>query len=330
MRLYIFLFIILFSLKGFSQSDVFYSKRDTLNIKSSVFGTLRKVVVSFPSTMDNDMINKNCIIYLDGNSKAITNIISQSSEYLYYSEDMPLSILVGIIHEERDIELTEKSKLFYHLNSEVLPILSEKYKIDNPVTIIGHSFGGYFATYCFLKNNTVFNSCIAISPAYWVNDKDIFEVATQYANQNLTGNLFLAIGDTRWIEISIRDFVFDFESLINLKTSSINSILSDLKGFTHTSTPVVGIGLGLNFCFSKYSWNNTLIEQNEKIKQYPNAWQFYEIKADALLHLNRYDEAVQTYNTAIEKLQKDKSQSDEEKKDIQERIKSKIETKRKE
>lgn len=323
MKLYIFLFFSLFILKGFSQSEAFY-QRDTLNIQSDIFETSRKIVVSFPNELDNSTINKNCIVYLDGNSAAITNILSQSAEYLYYSGDMPLSVLVGIVHEERDIELTEKSKLYDHISKEVLPILSENYQINKAVTILGHSFGGYFATYCFLRNNTIFNSCIAISPAYWTNNKDIFDIATQYASQNLTGNLFLAIGDTRWIEISIRDFVFDFNAHIKQKTNNINFNLFDLKGFTHESTPVVGIGLGLNFCFSQFSWNNTLLEQIEKIKQYPDTWQFYEIKADALLHLNRKDEAAQTYETAIEKLQKDKELTQISKKEVIDRIKTKI------
>ena len=149
MKLTIFFFFLLSSMNCFCQSHSFYSKPDTLTIKSVVFGTERKITISKP--LDNEKIKaqKNLIMYLDGDNEEITGTIIQATNNLYLYDDIPQSILVGIFHENRDQELLEKNKLFKFLYHEVIPKITEKYNTKKKVTILGHSFGGYFATYCF-------------------------------------------------------------------------------------------------------------------------------------------------------------------------------------
>ncbi|WP_075351124.1 alpha/beta hydrolase [Algoriphagus marinus] len=302
------IFFIFITSNCFCQSHSFYSDLDTLSIDSEIFGTIRKITVSIPKDYDRLKQAKNCILYVDGDDEEITATILQATNNLYLYDDIPQSILVGVIHENRDQELQEKNKLYDFISTEVLPVISEKYILKEEITIVGHSFGAYFATYCFLKNNKLFNNCVAISPSYWPNQNDIYTIAEQELEQqgNLTGNFYLAIGDKRWDDISLRDGVFKFKSMIERDERDFNFRYNDLIGFNHNSSPTVGFGLGLNFCFDEWEWGSVVEEQNSRIESFPDFWRHYELKADALSHLNRTDEAIETYKISIEKLKLDK------------------------
>lgn len=321
MKVLITIFLISVALNCFCQSHSFYSSPDTLSIDSRIFGTVRKITVSIPNDYAKLQQPKNCILYVDGDDDEIAGTILQSANNLYLYDDIPQSILVGIFHENRDQELQEKNKLYDFIAIEVLPKITEKYSLKKEITIVGHSFGAYFATFCFLKNNIIFNNCIAISPAYWPNKNDIYTLAKQ---ESPTGNFYLAIGDKRWDDISLRAGVFKFKTIIEGKKVNLNFRFNDLIGFNHNSSPTVGFGLGLNFCFDEWEWGSVLEDQNNRIKSFPDFWRHYELKADALRHLKRPTEAIEIYKTAIEKLKLDKEISIADRKLFLKRIEDKM------
>jgi hypothetical protein len=326
MKQIISIFFILITLNCFCQSHSFYSKPDTLSIDSKIFGTVRKITVSIPNDYEKLKQPKNCILYVDGDDDEISGTILQATNNLYLYDDIPQSILVGIFHENRDQELQEKNKLYDFITNEVLPKITEKYSVKKEVTIVGHSFGAYFSTFCFFKNNALFNNCIAISPAYWPNKNDIYTIAVQELKkqEKLTGNFYLAIGDKRWGDISLRDGVLKFKNIIESKRNKFTFRFNDLIGFNHNSSPTVGFGLGLNFCFDEWEWESVLEDQNNRIKSFPNFWRHYELKADALRHLKRTTEALETYKITIEKLNLDKEISITDRKHFLKRIEEKM------
>ena len=326
MKQIISIFFILITLNCFCQSHSFYSKPDTLSIDSKIFGTIRKITVSIPHDYKKLKQPKNCILYVDGDDDEISGTILQATNNLYLYDDIPQSILVGIFHENRDQELQEKNKLYDFITNEVLPKITEKYSVKKEITIVGHSFGAYFSTFCFFKNNVLFNNCIAISPAYWPNKNDIYTIAVQELKkqENLTGNFYLAIGDKRWDDISLRDGVLKLKNIIESKRNNFTFRFNDLIGFNHNSSPTVGFGLGLNFCFDEWEWESVLEDQNNRIKSFPNFWRHYELKADALRHLKRTTETIETYKTTIEKLNLDKEISITDRKLILKRIEGKM------
>ncbi len=326
MKFLITIFSFFLTLNCFCQSHSFYSKPDTLGIDSKIFGTIRKITVSIPNDYGKLKQPKNCILYVDGDDDEIAGTILQTANNLYLSDDIPQSILVGIFHENRNQELQEKNKLYDFITNEVLPKITEKYSLKKEITIVGHSFGAYFATYCFLKNNKLFNNCIAISPAYWPNKNDIYTIAEQELTkqEKLTGNFYLAIGDKRWDDISLRDGAFKFKTIIESKKNDFNFRFDDLIGFNHNSSPTVGFGLGLNFCFDEWEWGSVLEDQNNRIKSFPDFWRHYELKADAFKHLNRTIVATETYRITIEKLNLDKEISSADRKLFLKRIEGKM------
>lgn len=107
-------------------------------------------------------------------------------------------------------------------------------------------------------------------------------------------NFYLAIGDKRWDEISLRKYVLRAKKILE-QIKGLYFGFNDLIGFGHNATPTVGFGLGLGFIYDEWEWTNILREQERNLKSYPGFWGHLEIKADALLHLNQIIEARALY-----------------------------------
>lgn len=301
-----------------------FDKSDTVSITSQLFQAERKVVVTKSLKIKSGSKENNCILYMDADDRNINGILLQSANNLIANKEIPQSYLVGIIQEDRDNELVKKDTLLRFIKEEVIPWLEKNYNVSKKVTITGHSFGAYFATYAFLKDNTIFNSCIAVSPAYWPNKEDVLVLMNEKTKTNaVSGNFYLAVGDKRWDEISLRDYVFKAQNLLN-SSKSIRLIFNDLKGFSHNATPTVGFGLGLSFIYDEWEWGNILEEQERRLKYFPAFWGHLEIKADALYHLNRILEAKVIYEEALKNIPKDEDLSNQKKVEITKRLNGKI------
>lgn len=319
----VFLFIQLFVYNCcFPQTYSQLSISDTITIHSKVFNTERKVITTKPSNTKIDDKQSNFIVYMDADDQNINGLFLQSANNLIANKEIPQSYLIGIIHENRNAELLEKDRLSNFLKEELIPLLEDEYGNANQITIAGHSFGGYFATYAFLKDNDIYNSCIAISPAYWPNKNDVIDLLLEKANL-VRGTFYLAVGDKRWDEISLRKNVFKAQDILR-NQKSIAFSFNDLKGFSHNATPVVGFGLGLSFVYDEWEWVDILEEQENKLKLFSDFWGHLEIKADALFHLNRVSEAKSFYQEALENVPGDKHLSKSEIREVTKRLRVKI------
>ncbi|SHE65416.1 Predicted hydrolase of the alpha/beta superfamily [Pedobacter caeni] len=320
----VFLFIQLFVCNFcFSQIYSQLSLSDTIAIHSKVFNAERKVIITKPSNAKIDDKQSNYIVYMDANDQNINGLFLQSANNLIANKEIPQSYLIGIIHKNRNTELLEKDKLLKFLKEELIPLLKDKYNNANQITIAGHSFGGYFATYAFLKDNDLYNSCIAISPAYWPNKNDVIDLLLEKANL-IRGNFYLAIGDKRWDEISLRNGVLKAQNILENQKNIVFGF-NELKGFSHNATPTVGFGLGLSFIYDQWEWTNILEEQEDNLKFFPEFWGHIEIKGDALFHLNRVSEAKLLYQEALQNTSKDEKLSKSEMSEVLKRLREKIE-----
>jgi enterochelin esterase-like enzyme len=316
--------IIIFSNYCLAQTYAQFSKSDTISIPSKIFQSERKIIITKTKSINNASKENNCILYLDADDKNINGIFLQSANTLIACNEMPRSYLVGIIQEDRNNELLEKTRLLEFLTDEVIPLLEKNYNISKNITISGHSFGAYFATYAFLKNNAIFKSCIAISPAYWPNKGDVIALMNEKTETNsVSGNFYLSVGDKRWDEISLRNDVFKAQKILS-STKNIRFNFNDLKGFSHNATPTIGFGSGLNFIYDEWEWGNILEEQESRLKSFPDFWGHLEIKGDALFHLNRISEAKIIYKEALNSIPKDEDLSSKEKNEITKRLNGKI------
>lgn len=298
------------------------SSSDTLTINSKLFNRDRKVIVTKSRSLKEGQKQNNCIVYMDADDPNVNGIILQSANNLMDYGEMPGSYLIGIIQENRNAELLQKDTLLSFIKQELVPFLRAKYNIAEKINIAGHSFGGYFATYAFFKEDELFNSCIAISPAYWPNKGDVLDLLSQKTLRD-QGIIYLAIGDKRWDEISLRKHVFKAKTLLEQK-KGLRFGFNDLSGFSHNATPTVGFGLGISFIYDQWEWGNILREQERNLKLYPGFWGHIEIKADALFHLSKILEAKEFYEEALKNIPNDPNLTTTEARVVKKRLKYKI------
>jgi len=321
-RSILFLVYLFFYSACFTQTYSQLNKSDTIIIQSKAFDTERKVIITKPNKINGNKKETNYIIYLDADNPDINSIFLQSANNLMANKEIPNSYLIGVIHQDRNKELVEKDKLLQFLKEELIPIFKNKHTDSIHITIAGHSFGGYFATYAFIRENGEFKACIAVSPAYWPNNHDVINLLKDQKN-TIQGSYFLASGDKRWDEISlIKDIRIVKDIIKDQKNITFQYI--DLKGFSHNATPTVGFGLGLNFIYDEWEWINILEEQESMIKKFPNFWGHLEIKADALFHLKRFSEAKYFYHEALKNIPNDEYSSKAERKTVKKRLHNKM------
>ena len=83
------------------------------------------------------------------------------------------------------------------VKEELVPIIDRDYRTDtNDRALVGHSFGGLFATYALLQGDGTFNKYLISSPSYWWDDRSTFkheETFSQSGNES-PARIFFSVG----------------------------------------------------------------------------------------------------------------------------------------
>ncbi|HVG41275.1 MAG TPA: alpha/beta hydrolase-fold protein [Chitinophagaceae bacterium] len=141
----------------------------------------------------NDTITYPVVYLLDGSADEDFIHVVGLYQFNNFSwiDRVPKSIIVGIatvdrrrdftypstIEEERKLyPTTGHSKNFISfLEKDLQPFIQNKYKTNASKTIIGQSLGGLLATEILLKQPTLFNRYIIISPSLWWDDGSLLK-----------------------------------------------------------------------------------------------------------------------------------------------------------
>ena len=183
--------ILLFSF--FSISTLSFSQSKSLNyiFDSDVFNGERTISVFTPESYNSgDSAKKFNVAYLfDGQFQPYFSIVSSvMSYYEQTNEGLPL-IIVGIhtfddnrwaefvplCEGEQTENIEEADKLSYFLRKEVIPLIESKYRTTNFKIGIGHSLGGTFVINEIIKDSSLFNAVIAVSPNLTICNEQIIK-----------------------------------------------------------------------------------------------------------------------------------------------------------
>lgn len=88
----------------------------------------------------------------------------------------------------------EKFRAF--IATELVPYIEQRYRAD-PVdrAIVGHSYGGLFATYVLLTQPTLFKRYIVVSPSLWYSNRIAFTMEREAAERaRPNARVFLSVG----------------------------------------------------------------------------------------------------------------------------------------
>jgi len=120
------------------------------------------------------------LIVLDGNVhfKSVTGMVNYMSSGYNGNLRIPEMIVVAIqnVNRRRDftpdkIITTRKNdsgggeNFLSFIEEELIPELDKKYRTVPYRILFGHSLGGLFATHAYMKEQTLFNSFIAVDPS---------------------------------------------------------------------------------------------------------------------------------------------------------------------
>lgn len=194
-------------------------------LKSDINDVDYKLYISLPKDYKNTLKSYPVIYTLDADYSFA--IVKNILEHMSDRGDLPKAIVVGIAYNEKvttsenyklnrtrdytpwkstpnEHYSTDTYKVAGHANqfikvieNEIMPYVANNYRSNlYDQTIIGHSFGGLFATYTLLTHSDLFQRYIILSPSLWYDDGKIFDIEADKGNSSkgIQASVFMGIG----------------------------------------------------------------------------------------------------------------------------------------
>ena len=280
--LYLLSLLILLPLISFGDDDIVIGKK--VKIISEVLGEERTILVYLPRNYENTNAKYPVLYVLDGGGHFhhLTGIV----DFLSRQGKIPRMIIVGITNVNRNRDFlpsykatipvkgsADRFNLF--LKKELLPFVNDQYRTHPYNIIIGHSYGGTFATYSFLTTPDLFDGYICISPALWFGNNVLIDMAkTQLPEEYLKAKqYYMTVGN----EPDYFPSLDQFQSIIQDKNpDQLEFSYEKMLNESHGSIPHLSMYYGLEFLFS--DWSPSVELYSEGIKAIDNHYKQLSIK----------------------------------------------------
>ncbi|WP_417657182.1 alpha/beta hydrolase-fold protein [Pseudidiomarina aestuarii] len=177
-HLYLFLVLTTLSLLKPSFADPIEQLQlaDVFEIESKVTEETITYYVSLPKGYARSNADYPTIFVLDGGYNQ-SHVVG-SHEVLVRTGYMPPAIIVGIVSEDRTYHFAPTASEQYptaggaekftrFIQTELIPELQTKHRMNDHQAVVGHSFGGLFAAYSMMNDPDLFDSYVIIAPALW-------------------------------------------------------------------------------------------------------------------------------------------------------------------
>jgi hypothetical protein len=179
-------------------------------LESKILGEKRTILVSTPAQMKPGLP---LLIVLDGEwtfTKAAVIV-----DHLVGNGRLPPMVVAGVVNTDRGRDLTPtfngaefgegpSDKFLSFLADELVPKLAAEYPIGKYRILAGHSNGGMFSLYAFIRRPEVFQANIALSPSYGLDDRFQALLARSLAKSSGAPRfVFLGAGGDEEADISV-------------------------------------------------------------------------------------------------------------------------------
>jgi len=198
---------LLLSSSAFAQ----YGGPAKLTIKSSVLGEDRVILVRTPPGYETNKLAYPVLYMTDGD--AHIGHTASTIEFLSRNGRMPEMIVVGITNTDRTRDLTPTKatgpnaaqfptaggadNFLKFIETEVIPEIEKRYRVQPYRVLAGHSFGGLFAVHVLITRPELFNSYVAVSPSLQWSDDATLKRAEEFfkTRKELHATLFTSLGN---------------------------------------------------------------------------------------------------------------------------------------
>lgn len=196
---------------------------EVIHLESESNGVAYKLYVSYPRDINESDHDYPLIVSLDADYSfaIVRNIV----EHLSDRRDTPPMVIVSIgyagsttmktyrMNRSRDYtplfdpddgygpvfqEHSGGAPAFLaFIRDEVLPLMNARYRAGGKRALVGHSYGGLFASWAMLEEPELFDGYIVVSPSLWYHDGWIFKQETEaFAERTrLDATAYFAVGD---------------------------------------------------------------------------------------------------------------------------------------
>jgi predicted alpha/beta superfamily hydrolase len=198
---------VLLSSSAFAQ----YGGPAKITIKSSVLGEDRVILVRTPPGYEANKLAYPVLYMTDGD--AHIGHTGSTIEFLARNGRMPEMIVVGITNTDRTRDLTPTkatgpnaaqfptaggaNNFLKFIETEVIPEIEKRYRVQPYRVLAGHSFGGLFAVHALITRPELFNSYVAVSPSLQWSDDATLKRAEEFfkTRKELHATLFTSLGN---------------------------------------------------------------------------------------------------------------------------------------
>lgn len=182
-------------------------------IKSSILAEDREINIYLPQEYDtNDTAHFPVVYLLDGGLDE--DFLHVCGLYQFnafpWINNVPPSIIVGIVNKDRQRDMTFPSKdtaelrrypntghsenFIGFIQKELQPFIKANFRVGSSSTLIGESLGGLFATEVLLTSPRLFTNYIIVSPSLWWDNGSMLDRSFQKLQDTSLANTNIYIG----------------------------------------------------------------------------------------------------------------------------------------
>lgn len=188
-----------------------------IEIDSKILGEKRAALVRVPASYRTGAARYPVLYMTDGDAQLAHTVAT--IDFLARQGRVPELIVVGVSNTDRTRDLTPThlaettfaggsevfrfptsggaDKFLSFFETELIPTIESRYRVQPYRVFAGHSFGGLFALHALFAKPKMFNAWIAVSPSLTWDDRYVFRRAEEFvkANRELNASLVFTLGD---------------------------------------------------------------------------------------------------------------------------------------
>ncbi|MEM7340746.1 MAG: alpha/beta hydrolase-fold protein [Actinomycetota bacterium] len=252
-------------------------RSEQFELTPAATGRAYQITVEVPSRYGRDDRAFPLVICLDG--PWTFGIVRDSFRLMPLSRVLPEAVVVAVSHSDTDLKALMQSRaidftpteatappetgvrvpahevgkaaMFRRaLVDEIIPEISQRYRVNDDHTVVGHSFSALFALDTLLHEPSAFSRWVLASPSVWWDDRVMFprEAAHAEATSDIAGRVFMsAAGDEGVGYDGHRLF---YEQFAARAYPSLDLRWEEFPGESHFSVLAPAIGRGLQAVFA--------------------------------------------------------------------------------
>jgi len=229
-----------------------------MSFKSEILDEERSIIVYTPQTYYLGKHDYPVMYLLDG--AAHFHHVSGIVQFLSGHGSIPEMIVVAVENVDRTRDFSPShvdkwpttggaEKFIHFLREELMPFVNNNFRTQPYELLVGHSFGGTFATYALINDPDLFKAYIAISPYLMYDDAFMVQQAKKKLPKSFNNdvNFYMTVGN----EPDYFETLAEFQKVINERSpKGLELTYLKMENENHGTTPHMSIYNGLESIYS--------------------------------------------------------------------------------